>query len=75
VPIVAGLLAYLDRFGLVFGCFDFALVDAGTDVAGTAGRYRWTFIECNPNGQWGWLPDAPAIADAVADTLLEGWTA
>jgi hypothetical protein len=36
--------------------------------------YRWTFLECNPNGQWGWLPDAEAIADAFAETLLEGWS-
>ncbi|MFJ3931302.1 hypothetical protein, partial [Streptomyces sp. NPDC090029] len=25
--------------------------------------------ECNPNGQWGWLPDAPAITTAFADIL------
>jgi len=57
---------YLDTFGLVFGCFDFALQKSGTG-------HRWTFIECNPNGQWGWLPDSDAIAAAFADTLLEGW--
>lgn len=68
-PIVAALHGYLDRFGLVFGCFDFALEPDGDG----AEPYRWTFIECNPNGQWGWLPDSDAIADAFADTLLEGW--
>ncbi|MEU9884812.1 ATP-grasp ribosomal peptide maturase [Sphaerisporangium sp. NPDC051011] len=68
-PIVAGLYGYLDRFDLVFGCFDFALEATGDD----ADPYRWIFIECNPNGQWGWLPDSDAIADAFADTLLEGW--
>ncbi|MEV4010999.1 hypothetical protein AB0J35_10905 [Nonomuraea angiospora] len=38
----------------------------------TARGHWWTFIECNPNGQWGWLPDSDAIAAAFADTLLGG---
>ncbi len=67
--VVAALRAYLDSFGLAFGCFDFALEETGDANE----PYRWTFIECNPNGQWGWLPDSDAIADAFADTLLEGW--
>ncbi|MEV4572578.1 ATP-grasp ribosomal peptide maturase [Nonomuraea jabiensis] len=62
----AAARVYLDRFGLAFGCFDFALQKI-------TGGHQWTFIECNPNGQWGWLPDADAIAAAFADTLLEGW--
>ena len=62
---------YLDRFELAFGCFDFALEETGDD----AEPYPWGFIECKPNGQWAWLPDAGAIADAFADTLLEGWFA
>jgi hypothetical protein len=62
----AAARVYLNRLGLVFGCFDFALQK-------TARGHRWTFIECNPNGQWGWLPDSDAIAAAFADTLLEGW--
>ncbi|GGP16829.1 ATP-grasp ribosomal peptide maturase [Nonomuraea glycinis] len=66
--VVAALHAYLDHFGLVFGCFDFGLEAR----EGNDGPYRWTFFECNPNGQWGWLPDAEAIADAFAETLLEG---
>lgn len=61
--IEAALHRYLDSFGLVFGCFDFALTGSG-DVA-----TDWTAIECNSNGQWGWLPDAPAIAEAFADVL------
>lgn len=61
------LRAYLDQFGLVFGCFDFALNTAD-------GRPEtWTFIECNPNGQWAWLPDADAMAHAFAEVILEGW--
>lgn len=58
-----GCLAYLDELGLRFGAFDFALTDDGAPV----------FLECNPNGQWGWLEDATGlpIAAAIADLLLE----
>ncbi|MFK0104841.1 ATP-grasp ribosomal peptide maturase [Streptomyces sp. NPDC091217] len=59
----AALYGYLASFGLVFGCFDFALTGEGTDPE------DWWAIECNPNGQWGWLPDAPAIGAAFADIL------
>jgi hypothetical protein len=70
LSVVASLHDYLDHFGLVFGCFDFGLeAQEGSDEP-----YRWTSLECNPNGQWGWLPDAEAIADAFAETLLEGWS-
>ncbi|MEU3278840.1 ATP-grasp ribosomal peptide maturase [Streptomyces antibioticus] len=62
-PIEAALHCYLASFGLVFGCFDFALTGDGDDPG------HWTAIECNPNGQWGWLPDAPAITTAFADVL------
>ncbi|MFJ1595352.1 ATP-grasp ribosomal peptide maturase [Streptomyces sp. NPDC088261] len=62
-PVKEALYGYLDSFGLVFGCFDFALTGAG-DVP-----EHWTAIECNPNGQWGWLPDARAITEAFADIL------
>ncbi|MEU3657873.1 ATP-grasp ribosomal peptide maturase [Streptomyces sp. NPDC032161] len=64
-PIEGALHSYLASFGLVFGCFDFALTDDG-DVP-----EHWTAIECNPNGQWGWLPDAPAITEAFADILKQ----
>ncbi|MFD8521888.1 hypothetical protein ACFV2D_17970 [Streptomyces capillispiralis] len=59
----AALHAYLASFGLVFGCFDFALTGDGDDPQ------HWTAIECNPNGQWGWLPDAYDITEAFADLL------
>lgn len=62
-PVVALLHSYLAEFRLVFGCFDFALTGAAGDPA------SWVFIECNANGQWGWLPDAPAITEAFADIL------
>ncbi|MFS4093964.1 ATP-grasp ribosomal peptide maturase [Streptomyces sp. AF1A] len=59
----SALHSYVASFGLVFGCFDFALTGPGDDPE------NWWAIECNPNGQWGWLPDAPAIAEAFADIL------
>lgn len=62
-PVVALVHSYLAELGLVFGCFDFALTGAADDPL------SWVFIECNPNGQWGWLPDAPAITGAFADIL------
>ena len=67
--IAAAARQYLQSFGLVFGCFDFALTGEG-DAA-----EDWTAIECNPNGQWGWLPDAPAITEAFADILTRKETA
>ncbi|MGW4443498.1 ATP-grasp ribosomal peptide maturase [Streptomyces sp. NPDC004682] len=68
VPAVieAALQRYLSTFGLIFGCFDFALTGDGD------APQDWTFIECNPNGQWGWLPDAAAITEAFADLLQNG---
>jgi hypothetical protein len=57
------LHSYLSAFGLVFGCFDFALIGDGYAPE------DWVFIECNPNGQWGWLPDADDITTAFADIL------
>lgn len=62
-PVEAALHSYLAAFGLVFGCFDFALTGDG-DAA-----EDWRFVECNPNGQWGWLPDADDITTAFADIL------
>ncbi|PRX98100.1 MvdC/MvdD family ATP grasp protein [Allonocardiopsis opalescens] len=60
--LVGRLRAYLRGFGLVFGCFDLALTSQGQTV----------WIECNPNGQWGFLPESERIADAFADLLQAG---
>ncbi|MFF7769607.1 ATP-grasp ribosomal peptide maturase [Streptomyces massasporeus] len=59
----AALQSYLESFDLAFGCFDFALTGDGDEPE------DWWAIECNPNGQWGWLPDAADIAEAFADIL------
>ncbi|MEU4095486.1 ATP-grasp ribosomal peptide maturase [Streptomyces sp. NPDC026673] len=60
----AGVRAYLNAYGLVYGAFDFAVTAEG----------QWTFIECNPNGQWAWFPEEirDPIAQALADQLQKG---
>lgn len=64
-PIAEKLHAYLNHYDLVFGAFDFALTGPEGDPA------QWWWMECNANGQWGWLPDSGHIADAFARTLTE----
>jgi glutathione synthase/RimK-type ligase-like ATP-grasp enzyme len=58
----AQLRAYLDHFGLAFGAFDLIVTPTGATV----------FLECNSNGQWGWLQDETGmpIAEAMADYLM-----
>ena len=62
--LVDAMQAYLKRFDLIFGCFDFAVPRHGTAV----------FLECNPNGQWGWLEEATGLpmTAALADLLQKG---
>jgi len=57
------LRAYLDTFGLAFGAFDFAVTADDS----------YHFLECNPNGQWGWLQDETGLpmAEAFAEFLAE----
>ena len=60
--VAASIHRYLAMAGLAFGAFDF--------VVDRDGALWW--MECNPNGEWGWLTefiDVP-IADAVAKLLL-----
>lgn len=65
VPVPAqvddAVTAYLGRFGLVFGCFDFAVDQL----------QRWWFLECGANAQWGWLQHETGlpIAEAIAEQL------
>lgn len=58
----AACLRFVRAAGLRFGCFDF-----GEDAQGTT----W-FLECNPNGQWGWIESATGqpITEAIVDLLL-----
>lgn len=57
------IATYLRRFGLSFGAFDFAVTPDD----------EWWFLECNPNGQWGWVEEETGlpIASALA-ALLDG---
>ncbi|MGH3622315.1 MAG: MvdC/MvdD family ATP grasp protein [Sciscionella sp.] len=58
----SGALAYLRRFALTFGAFDFSITPDG----------RWWFLECNPAGRWGWIAEEAGlpIADAIVDELV-----
>lgn len=45
---VTGLVErYMDRVDLDFGAFDFIVTPEG----------QWVFLECNSEGQWGWLEE------------------
>jgi hypothetical protein len=58
----SAVTAYLMSTGLAFGAFDFAV---------TPDR-EWFALECNPEGQWGWIEENTGlpIADAIARHLL-----
>jgi len=58
----SGVLAYLRRFALTFGAFDFSVTADG----------RWWFLECNPAGRWAWIAEETSlpIADAIAEELV-----
>ncbi|MFF0265224.1 ATP-grasp ribosomal peptide maturase [Kribbella sp. NPDC004536] len=62
--LVDGMRAYMKQFNLVFGCFDFAVPRDGTPI----------FLECNPNGQWGWLEEETGLpmTAALANLLERG---
>ena len=52
---------YLHKLQLNFGCFDF-IVTPDDD---------YVFLECNPNGQWGWIEDECDVpmSEAMVDCL------
>lgn len=52
----------MKKLGLVFGAFDFAVIEKG----------EYVFFEVNPHGQWYWIEEATGalISDAIADTLI-----
>jgi glutathione synthase/RimK-type ligase-like ATP-grasp enzyme len=53
---------FLNAFGLAYGAFDFVETDDGQII----------FLECNPNGQYGWLEDELGlpISESIADELV-----
>lgn len=52
--------SYLEVLGLRYGAFDFAV-----------NVNRYVFLECNQNGEWGWLQRATGVpvAEAIANAL------
>ncbi|MFI5689488.1 hypothetical protein [Streptomyces sp. NPDC051636] len=62
--IVNAVHRYMKHFGLHFGAFDFAVAEDGS----------WHFLECNPNGQFGFVEKlcGLGISRALADLLTEG---
>lgn len=63
VEIVESVYKFMRRYGLYYGAFDFAVPEQGP----------WYFLECNPNGQFGWVErnGGLAISHALADLLAE----
>lgn len=63
-PVREGILAFMRRFGLNFGGFDFTIDQQG----------RWWFLECNSAAQFGWLEAAAGlpISETLADLLTRG---
>ncbi|GAA1272852.1 ATP-grasp ribosomal peptide maturase [Pseudonocardia aurantiaca] len=61
-----GLVRYCREFGLAYGAFDLVVTPDG----------GWVFLECNANGQYGWIEDAigAPITAAIADLLMAGRT-
>ncbi|MGH3905675.1 MAG: ATP-grasp ribosomal peptide maturase [Pseudonocardiaceae bacterium] len=57
-----GIWAYMKYFDLLYGAFDFSVTDDD-----------WYFLECNANGQFGWLEAETGlpITSAIADLLVE----
>lgn len=57
---------YLRRLNLNFGCFDFIVTP----------NDEFVFLECNPNGQWGWIEDecnvpmSEALVDCLCNRLI-----
>lgn len=54
---------YLSRLQLHFGCFDFIVTP----------NNEYVFLECNPNGQWGWIEDechTSVMSEAMVDCLV-----
>lgn len=57
------IVRYMAAAGLAFGAFDFIVRPCG----------GWVYVECNVEGQWGWLEDEDDCpgSELVADTCIE----
>lgn len=57
------VLGLLDLLMLRFAALDFVVTPDA----------KWTFLECNPNGQWAWLQDETGLPiAAIAEALTRG---
>ncbi|MGH4015645.1 MAG: hypothetical protein ACRDSL_17325 [Pseudonocardiaceae bacterium] len=63
-PVAEGITRFLEARNLVYGALDF--------VVGPDGSY--TFLECNPGGQFGWLESRTGVplTHTLADLLAQG---
>lgn len=61
--IVKAVYSYMEHYGLYYGAFDFAASERGP----------WYFLECNPNGQFGFVERKAglSISHGLADLLAE----
>lgn len=59
--VASGILDYMNHFDLMYGAFDFAVAESG-----------WHFLECNANGQFGWLEAETGlpITAVLVDVLI-----
>lgn len=59
----SAVMVYMNGAGLAFGAFDFVVTPDD----------EWIALECNPEGQWGWIEEDTGlpIADAIARYLLK----
>jgi ATP-grasp ribosomal peptide maturase len=62
--VIAGMVAFMREFGLVFGAFDFAITP----------EKEWIMFECNPFGAYGWIEAELGfpITATLAKLLMEG---
>ncbi|MGW6603346.1 MvdC/MvdD family ATP grasp protein [Streptomyces sp. NPDC055036] len=61
--VVQPINRFMTHYGLAYGAFDFAVSKSGP----------WFFLECNPNGQFGFVEakTGMAISQAIADYLVQ----
>lgn len=64
--VASGVAGLMRHFNLFYGALDFVLDDSG----------RWTFLELNPNGQFGFVSEQTGqpIPETIARLLAEGTT-
>jgi ATP-grasp ribosomal peptide maturase len=65
--VASGIRNFMAEFDLRYGAFDF-VIGPGED-----GGETFTFLECNPGGQYGWLEQTGvSITETLVELLAEG---